>query len=40
MTIKPLCLAKRLKRYAYIMLPVLLVGTAVGLTLESRISRA
>ena len=40
MTIKPLCLAKRLKRYSYILLPVLLVGTAVGLTLESRISRA
>ena len=40
MTIKPLCLAKRLKRYSYILLPVLLVGAAVGLTLESRISRA
>jgi len=40
MTIKPLCLAKRFKRYSYILLPVLLVSTAVGLTLESRISRA
>jgi len=40
MTIKPLCLAKRLKRYSYILLPVLLAGTAVDLTLESRISRA
>lgn len=40
MTIKPLCLTKRLKRYSYIMLPLLLVGGAIGLTLESRISRA
>lgn len=40
MTIKPLCLAKRLKRYSYIMLPLLLVGGAIGLTLESRTSRA
>lgn len=40
MTIKPLCLAQRIKRYAYIMLPLLLVGGAIGLTLESRISRA
>ena len=40
MTIKPLCLAQRLKRYAYIVLPLSLVGGAIGLTLESRISRA
>lgn len=40
MTIKPLCLAQRLKRYSYIMLPLLLVGGAIGLTLESRTSRA
>ncbi|NGG91138.1 histidine phosphatase family protein, partial [Klebsiella pneumoniae] len=40
MTIKPLCLALRLKRYSYIMLPLLLAGGAVGLTLESRISSA
>ena len=40
MTIKPLCLALRLKRYSYILLPLLLVGGAIGLTLESRISSA
>jgi len=40
MTIKPLCFARRLKRYSYIMLPLLLVGGAIGLTLESRTSRA
>jgi hypothetical protein len=40
MTIKPLCLALRLKRYSYIMLPLVLVGGAIGLTLESRISSA
>lgn len=40
MTYKPLCLAKRFKRYSYILLPVLLVSAAVGLSLESRVSRA
>jgi len=40
MTIKPLCLAQRLKRYSYIILPLLLVGGALDLTLQSRISRA
>ena len=40
MTIKPLSLAPRLKRYCYFMLPLLLVGGAIGLALESRSSRA
>ncbi|MFV3016861.1 histidine phosphatase family protein, partial [Pseudomonas sp. KHB2.9] len=31
MTIKPLCLAQRLKRYSYIILPLLLVGGALDL---------
>ncbi len=40
MTIKPLRLVQRFKRYAYIMLPVLLVSGAIGVAFEARESRA
>ena len=40
MTIKPLSLAQRLKRYGYFMLPLLLVGSAISLSLKSRSSNA
>ncbi|WP_248751675.1 histidine phosphatase family protein [Pseudomonas sp. MWU15-20650] len=40
MTIKPLCLAQRLKRYAYILPSLLLLGGAIGLALESPLSSA
>ncbi|MBT2370585.1 histidine phosphatase family protein [Pseudomonas fluorescens] len=40
MILKPLCLAKRLKRYSYVMLPLLLVVGALVVTLEARESRA
>ncbi|MFC6337991.1 histidine phosphatase family protein [Pseudomonas sp. CCM 7891] len=40
MTLKPLCLAQRLKRYSYVMLPLLLVVGALAVALEARESRA
>lgn len=40
MTLKPLHVVKRLKRYSYVVLPLLLVSGALGLTLEPTISRA
>ena len=40
MTIKPLCLAQRLKRYRFILPSLLLLGGAIGLTLESPLSKA
>ncbi|QJI28445.1 histidine phosphatase family protein [Pseudomonas sp. ADAK18] len=40
MILKPLCLAKRLKRYSYTLLPLLLVAGALAVALEARESRA
>ncbi|MGY2399382.1 histidine phosphatase family protein [Pseudomonas sp. SDO5271_S396] len=40
MKIKPLCLTQHLKRYSYMMLPLLLAGGAIGLSLESPLSSA
>ncbi|KAF1022444.1 MAG: hypothetical protein GAK37_03371 [Pseudomonas sp.] len=34
MTIKPLCLVQRLKRYSYLTFPLLLMGATLGLTLD------